>query len=120
MEIENLKKEKEDLNSKINIVINQNDIMNNEILNLNNQIKDLELKTIICVQFRSIHEDIDFAILCKTTDIFVRLEEQLYERYPDLKETNNYFTCNGNVIEKSKTLEENKIRNSDKIILNKE
>ena len=74
---------------------------------------------ILCVQFKSLDQIIDFAIPCKNTDIFVRLEEQLYERYPDYKETDNYFTCNGIVIKRFKSLKDNQIKNSDKILLNK-
>ena len=104
----------------------------NEISNLKNQMNDLKMnknsnldfinpgEKILCLQFRSVDQIVDLAIPCKNTDLFVRLEEQLYERYPDYKETNNYFTCNGIVIKRFKTLEENKIRNSDKIILNRE
>ena len=97
-----------------------------EIVNLNTQINKLKMNQntnldfikseILCIQFISIDEIVDFA---KNTDIFGHLEEQLYKHYPDYKETNNYFTCNGSVIDRSKTLEENKIRNSDKILLNR-
>ena len=85
-------------------------ILNNEILNLNDQINILKTnkntnlslinrgEIILCIQFRTIDENIDYAISCKNTDIFSDLEKQLYEHYPDYKETNNYFTCNGNEI----------------------
>ena len=130
MEIEKLKKEKVDLNNELNKINNQKKNLNNEILNLNDQIKDLKMnknsnlsfinpaETLFCIQFRSIDEIVDLAIPCKNTDIFVRLEEKLYEYYPEYKETNNYFTCNGIVIKKFKSLKENKIKNSDKILMN--
>ena len=50
----------------------------------------------------------------------MRQEEQLYEHYPEYKETNNYFTCNGILIKRFKSLIDNKIKNSDKILLNNE
>ena len=110
---------------------NEKIILNNEILNLNDQINNLKVnkntnlssinpgEIILYIQFRTIHEDIDFAIPSKNTNIFPDLENQLYEHYPDYAETNNYFTCNGNEIQRNKSLEDNNINNSDKIILNK-
>ncbi len=129
LEIENLKRENIDLNKEINNINNQKMNLYSEIVNLNTQINKLKMNKntnldfikpeILCIQFISIDEIVDFAIPCKNTDIFGHLEEQLYKHYPDYKGTNNYFTCNGNVIDRFKTLEENKIRNSDKILLNR-
>ena len=128
-EIENLKKENSDLNDYINNLTEQNNIMNNKILYLSNQTKYLEKnkksnldhvdpdEKILSVQFKSTDHIIDLCLPCKNTDIFVRLEEQLYERYPEYKETNNIFLCNGNIIIRFKSLEDNKIKNSDKILL---
>ena len=55
---------------------------------------------------------------CKTTDIFAELEKRLYIEYPDLKHKNIYFIANGNVINTSVTLEQNKIKNGNTIIIN--
>ena len=73
---------------------------------------------ILCIHFKSMDQKVDLAIPYKNTDIFASLEEQLYENYPEYKETNNFFTCNGKVINRFKSLEENRIKNSDKILLN--
>ena len=73
---------------------------------------------ILNIHFRSTDKNIELSILCKKTDIFVRLEEQLYEKYPEFKEYNNFFTCNGLVIKRWKSLEENNIKSSDKIDIN--
>ncbi len=106
--------------------------MNNQILSLKNEIENLKLnrnnnldiinpgEKILSIQFKSIDHVVDLCVPCKNTDIFVHLEEQLYERYPEYKETNNFFTCNGDVIKRFKSLEENGIKNSDKILLNNE
>ena len=130
IELENLKKEKSDLYYKNNNLQNENINLNNLILNLNNQINDLKKnkksnldyvnpsEKILNIQFKSADEIIDLSVPCKNTDIFVHLEEQLYEHYPVYKETNNIFTCNGLVIKRFKSLEDNKIKNSDKILLN--
>ena len=121
-----------DLYNKNNNLKNQNTILNNHILNLNNQLNYLKKnkksnlehinpgEKILSVQFKSTDQIIDLSFPCKNTDIFVHLEEQLYEQYPEYKETNNFFTCNGLLIKRFKSLEDNHIKNSDKIILNKE
>ena len=125
MEIEKLRKEKMDLQNQINFLNNQILTLNNEISNLKkNKNSNLDFinpgEKILSVQFKSIDQKIDLSRPCKNTDVFVRLEEQLYEHYPEYKETNNYFTCNGIVIKRFKTLEENKIKCSDIILLNNE
>ena len=42
----------------------------------------------------------------------------LYEKYPKYKDTENYFLVNGKKLNRNRTLEENNIKNNDKIILN--
>ena len=48
----------------------------------------------------------------------MRLEEQLYEEYPEYKEFDVYFTVKGDKIKRFKSIEENKLKNKDKILLN--
>ena len=73
---------------------------------------------IIAVNFTSIDQTVNFPMACKTTDIFAELEKRLYIEYPDLKHKNIYFIANGNVINTSVTLEQNKIKNGNTIIIN--
>ena len=125
MEIEKLKKEKMDLQNQINN-------LNNQILSSNKEINNVKMnkksniafinpgEKIICVLFKSFDKKIELTLPCKNTDIFVRLEEQLYERFPEYKETNNKFTCNGIIIKRFKSLVENNIKCSDVILLNNE
>ena len=78
--------------------------------------KNEKLMTII---FISSDQKIHYSFICKNTDKFNKIENLLYEKYPEYEESENYFTVNGNKIIKSKTIEQNKINNSDIIILNK-
>jgi len=55
-------------------------------------------------------------MICKNTEKFIRLEEKLYNDYPKYSESENYFMVNGNRVSRFKTLDENKIKNSDNII----
>ena len=78
-------------------------------------LKDDKIMTII---FTSIDQMIHYSFICKNTDIFIRLENLLYDKYPKYRETQNFFISNGNIINRFKTLEENNIKNSDIITLN--
>ena len=125
VEIEKLKKEKMDLQNQINYLNNQILTLNNEISNLKkNKNSNLAVinpgEKILSILIKSIDESIELCISCKNIDKFLQLEEQFYEHYPEYKEKNNYFTCNGIVIKRFKTLEENKIKCSDIILLNNE
>ncbi len=119
-----------DLQNKIDKQINIIHNNDSKIIDLYAKIEDLkeklsrypfELKKdekMISVIFTSDDQKIHFSVICKNTEKFNRLEEKLYNDYPEYSETNNYFVVNGNRIQKFKTLDENNIRNSDIIILN--
>ena len=71
----------------------------------------------ISVIFSSLDENILYSIICKNTEKFIKLEEKLYKDYPEYSKYDNYFMVNGKKVDKTKTLDENKIRNSDIIII---
>ena len=58
---------------------------------------------------------VNYAIPCKNTDLFVKLEEILNNDFPQLKEREMYFESNGRRLKRFKTLDENKIKNKDVI-----
>ena len=72
---------------------------------------------LISIIFASTDKNVLYSIICKNTDIFGNIELQLYEAYPKYSESVNIFTLNGNKINRSKNLDENKIKNHDTIIL---
>ncbi len=105
------------LNNQI-IILNNN--KNNNIPNSNSDFSIINPgEKMLCVQFISNDRKIDLALLCKNVQLFDRLEEELYMHYPEYKESNNIFTANGKEILRFKTLEENNIKSSDKILINK-
>ena len=53
----------------------------------------------------------------KKTDNFSKLENSLYEKYHQYRDTENYFLVNGNKLNKHKTLVENKIKDNDILTL---
>ena len=68
---------------------------------------------IMKIMFISYDESIYYSVICKKTDIFSKIETLLYDRYPEYKNYNTYFIANGNIINKNKSLEDNKINSSD-------
>ena len=108
------------LNNQLSVKINE---LNNIKNNINNNYDDLVNninpgeKTIAAL-FLSSDSKIQYAIVCKNTTPFVRIEEKLYEEYPEYKETDNHFLHNGSVIKRFKTVEENHIKSGKPIILN--
>ena len=59
----------------------------------------------------------DATIKCKSDDTFARVEEKLYQIYPDLRMYNNSFVANGRNVIKFQTLKENQIGNKNIILL---
>ncbi len=115
IELDNLKK-------KLDSKDNQITILNNEIsnlrLNANNDDIRIRLNDIVTVTFKSIDQKVDIAFSVPKTDLFVKLEEKLYIQYPDFRDSNNYFTINGRMIKRFRTIQENQLNNFDKILLN--
>ena len=123
--INSLNNEKESLNNRIKEIENLINFKNNELYNLrarlnnNNTILNINPgEQIIAVNFVSLSQDIHKPIACKNTDIVSRLEESLYNDYPKYKDLNTYLTVNGNVIKRFKTIDENKIKDGNTIIIN--
>ena len=56
---------------------------------------------------------INYAMACRTTDLFASLEERLYKDFPKYRNVDKTFMVNTNRIFSDKTLEENKIKNND-------
>ena len=137
-----VKEKNKKLEEKINqmqILLNKkNEIVNqgnsNELINaiLKKDIIIDELKTklnrfpfelsqgekLISIIFTNKNKNFYYSIICKNTDIFCNIETKLYKEFPKYSESENYFTINGNKINKYKTLDENKIKNNNIIILN--
>ena len=114
---QNINDNKDNLN-KDNIIKE----LNNEIDKLKKKLSryPLELSNgekLISVIFTSSDENMFYSIICKNTQKFIELEKKLYNDYPEYSKYDNYFMINGNSVNKNKSLDENKIRNNDVIIL---
>lgn len=109
---------KERINKVKEKILKNNKFMNN--LNFNDKTSnvkkssDNKLKSnYIRIFFVSADKKIHYSILCKETDKFEKIENILYEKYPQNKNKAMKFISNGNIIKSNKNLKENKIKDSD-------
>ena len=73
---------------------------------------------IIFIIFMASDENIHYSMICKSTEIFSELEKRLYIKYTQYKETKNYYYYDiGDKINVNKTLEDNKIKDNNVIII---
>ena len=108
-----------DLEKLINIKNNELNALNSK-LNYDNSISYINPgEKIIAINFESLNQEIRKPVACKNTDIISRLEEKLYNEYPQYKEYNTYLTVNGNLIKRFKTLDENGIKDGNIILVNR-
>ena len=114
------------LKAKISLLENDVNFKNMEIRKLQTQIEEKYSITtikpgekIMSINFVSMgSQDIGhYSLECKNTDIFIKLEERLYNDYPQFKNFETYFEVKAKRIKRFKTLDENNIKNHDVINL---
>jgi len=103
----------------INIIMEEyrkKDLELNEIISYNHYLlkKNEKLLSII---FTSNDQKILYSVICKNTDKFEVVEQSLFEKYNEYKQGENYYLCGGNQIDAKKTIDENKIKNGDVIVV---
>ena len=69
----------------------------------------VDFDNIKIIQFMSMDHSLIFSIKCLPSDTFAEVEEKLYKKYPEYRETNNSFQIDGRNILRFKTIEENNI-----------
>ena len=94
--------------------INMN-MMNN--MNIQNAPQLVDFKQIMVIQFISSDQKINRGIKCLPSDLFFKVEMELYKIYPEYRETNNNFVANGNIVIKTKTIAENNIKDGQVVEL---
>ena len=104
------------INNLMNIIENRDkQIKELKSNSKNNNVTDMSNIKIIIIG--SCDSRVLFPMACRGNQTFSEIEAKLYEKFPDYKETNNYFICKGNLIMRFKTIDENKIEDGDRIIL---
>ena len=118
LQLKNKEKAIESLNNQLSNQINELNNIKNKINNNDDLVNAINPgEKAVSALFISSDQKVTYAVTCKNTTPFVRIEEKLYEEYPEYKETENYFLHNGEVIKRFKTVEENHIKNGKPIIL---
>ena len=119
-----LNKCENDLKNYQNIINQKNNELNNlklQLMNNNNNQENLQSKIykneMMCVNFISMDQNVNFAVACTKDTLFAEVEEKLYKQYPTYRETNNTFIANGTQVLRFKTIAENKIGNGLPIAL---
>ena len=109
-----------------NIKEDNNNSYKEKVINLLDEINELKIKRpieilpgekLISVIFQT--SNFLRSIICKDSDTFAKVENLLYQKYPEYKETEKYFIVNGQKVNRFKTLKENKIKDSDVILMQK-
>ena len=111
-----------EINNKINNLNEMIKMKDNIINDLKNQLENKGNKTvhyndILSIHFISLDQRINCAIKCLKTDKFAEVEEKLYQKYGEYRETNNNFTANGRIILRFKSISDNHIKDGDKVQL---
>jgi len=120
-EIKILEQTNNNLNEEINLLKNENkkQIIEIKELESENPYKLKKNEKLITIIFVSSDQKIHYSLICKNTQKFAFVEQELYDIFPEYKETENFFLLNGEKINRNKTIEENNIKFSDKIMVNK-
>ena len=95
--------------------------LNKRIEDLNEQIKRYPFalekdEKMLSVIFAS--SSFNYSMICKNTDTINKLEGELYQIYPELAETNNYFLYKGEVASRIKKLKDLGVKNGEIISIN--
>ena len=114
----NIKKLEEEIkNLKNQLYLKENEINEMKLKIKNNNNKFINFNDVMVINFESTDSSIHEGIQCLGTDTFAEVEERLYQKYDEFRNTNNMFTFNGRTILRFKSLKENNIKNGDKVIL---
>ena len=100
---------------KYQLGLKDSEINNLKIKLQNNIIEEpkFNMKDIMVINFISTDSSVHCGIKCLPTYTFAKVEEELYQYYDDLRNTNNVFTVNAKPILRFKKIKENNIHDGD-------
>ena len=85
--------------------------------NSSNKPKLVSFDKIASLNFSSADQTIHYSIACMTTDTFAEVEEKLYQKYEEFRETNNNLIAKGKTLLRFKKICDNGIKDGDTIQL---
>ena len=115
-------RELKNLRDEISTLKYQLNIKNNEIneLKLQNNGKleqKINLSDVLVIYFKPVDNSFYDEIKCLANETFAEVEEKLYKKHNDFRNTNNMFTANALPVLRFKTIGENNIHDGDVIQL---
>ena len=81
--------------------------LDNNVSGSVNYDSSLDGEKLVAIRFISVDQKFNHTIISKTSTKFHDVESQLYAKYPDYADDDNFFMFNGSKINRWKTLEEN-------------
>ena len=79
----------------------------------------VNINELISLNIQSGDQNIQCIVICKKTEIFNNVINKVFEKNPEFKNYSNYFLCNGSIVYEYKSLEENKIKDGEAVLLYK-
>ena len=114
----------EEIENKIKELFNSHKNIDDKMEELEDEIKlfrkyynFLPEEKLITINFISVDQELNYVVIAKNTDLFAKIEVDLYNKNEKYKLTENYFLVNGKRINRNITLKDNKIKNKDVITL---
>ena len=107
------------MNLKNQLLQKDNEILKLKSQNNNQQTKEkFDMDEIMIVYFQSQDQEINHvAIRCLQSDTFAEVEEKLYKKFENFRNTNNTPICNGRTVLRFKKLSENNIKDENVVTL---
>ena len=101
-----------------NIYINTNNNNNTKEGNQEKKVESSDKKEKpIAIIFGSTDQSIHFPVVCYNSDKFSEITKNLYIEYPELNKKDFYFIYDGDIINASETVEQNKLKNGSNILI---
>ena len=116
-ELQKLRDENNNLKLQLNNKDKEIQDLKNVIKNNKIEVKNVNFEDIMVINFISQDSSVHYGIKCLPDDVFAEIEEKLYKKYNNLRETNNTFMANARPVLRFKKLNENNIHDGDIIQL---
>ena len=116
-ELKNLRDEISTLNYQLNIKNNEINELKLKLQNNRKLEQKINLSDELVIYFKPVDNSFYDGIKCLANETFAEVEEKLYKKHNDFRNTNNMFTANALPVLRFKTIGENNIHDGDVIQL---
>ena len=116
-ELKNLRDEISTLKYQLNIKNNEINDLKLKLQNNGKLEQKINLSDVLVIYFKPVDNSFYDGIKCLANETFAEVEEKLYKKHNDFRNTNNMFTANALPVLRFKTIGENNIHDGDVIQL---